>query len=66
MREVIALFGAHRVMFASNFPVDKVTTGSLADIYAGFRDIAAVYSPDEQRDLFANSAARAYGLPLVA
>ena len=66
VREVIALFGAHRVMFASNFPVDKVTTGSLADIYAGFRDIAAVYSPDEQRDLFANSAARAYGLPLVA
>ena len=66
VHETIALFGAHRVMFASNFPVDKITTGSLAEIYSAFREIACIYSADQQRDLFANSAARAFGLTLVA
>jgi predicted TIM-barrel fold metal-dependent hydrolase len=65
VHEVVALFGARRVMFASNFPVDKVTTGALADVYAAFRDIAQRYSDEERRDLFANTAARAYGLPEV-
>lgn len=62
VREVIALFGARRVMFASNYPVDKVTTGSLRDIYAAFREIAAAYSPEEQQLLFAGTASRAYSL----
>ena len=67
VHEVVALFGARRVMFASNYPVDKVTTpGGLAELYETFRDIAERYSPEEQRELFHDAAARAYGLELAA
>jgi hypothetical protein len=67
LHEVVQLFGARRVMFASNYPVDRVTTpGGLAALYNAFRELAARYSPEEQRQMFHDAAARAYGLPEAA
>ncbi|MCI6573553.1 MAG: amidohydrolase family protein [Actinomycetaceae bacterium] len=54
-------FGSERIMFASNFPVDSLT-GSYREIFDGFRAIAAEWSDDEQRDAFARTAVRVYGL----
>ncbi len=56
------IFGADRIMFASNFPVDGLT-GSYRDIYGGFVEIASDWSRDEQRAAFAGNAVRYYRLP---
>ncbi len=40
VREMIAMFGTRRAMFASNFPVDSLC-GSFDDIYSGFKSIVA-------------------------
>ena len=59
----IETFGADRCMFESNFPVDKmgVRYGSLWNCFAR---LAQGASPDEQRSLFAETAARTYKLDL--
>ncbi|MCI3206400.1 thioesterase [Pandoraea capi] len=64
VREVIAMFGAPRVMFASNFPVDSLCA-SYDDIYAGFKSLVASHTPDQQRALFHDTACEVYriGLP---
>ncbi len=53
--EIIAMFGAGRSMFASNFPVDSLC-GTFDQIYTGFKTIAARYTQDEQLRLFAETA----------
>mgnify|MGYP000843729709 FL=1 len=55
------VFGADRVMFASNFPVDSLC-GSYGDIFGGFRELSSNWSPDEQRAAFAGTAIRVYRL----
>lgn len=55
----VELFGAHRCMFESNFPVHK-NWMSYAVLWNAFKRIAANASPQEQADLFAGTAARAY------
>ncbi|MBV9828697.1 MAG: amidohydrolase family protein [Alphaproteobacteria bacterium] len=55
----IELFGAHRCMFESNFPVDKMGV-SYAALWNAFKRITASASADEKRDLYAGTAARAY------
>jgi predicted TIM-barrel fold metal-dependent hydrolase len=47
VEEIIAMFGAHRAMFASNFPVDSLCA-SFDTIYSGFKRIAARYSQADQ------------------
>jgi predicted TIM-barrel fold metal-dependent hydrolase len=59
VREVIAMFGSHRAMFASNFPVDSLC-GSFDDIYSGFKAIVADLPVADQERLFYSNAQRVY------
>ncbi|MDP6416658.1 MAG: amidohydrolase family protein, partial [Gammaproteobacteria bacterium] len=65
-REVILtaveIFGAHRSMFASNFPVDRLC-GSFQTIYAGFREIVSGFVQTDREKMFYSNAARIYRLP---
>jgi len=58
----VELFGTRRTMLASNFPVDGLTA-TYAEVYGGFREITAGWSPEEQLDVFARTAVRHYALP---
>jgi L-fuconolactonase len=64
IRFCIEAFGPSRCLFESNFPVDKRGC-SYVVLWNAFKRIAADCSPEEKRDLFHNTAARAYRLPLV-
>ncbi len=61
IRDAIAIFGADRCMFASNFPVDSLT-GSFQTIFQGFRDAVAKETPSNKRKLFHDNAIRIYRL----
>ena len=58
----IAIFGADRAMFASNFPVDGLC-GTFGAIVEGFKRATADLSPEERHDLFCGTAARTYRVP---
>jgi len=64
INDVIERFGPDRCMFESNFPVDMRGAG-YGVLWNAFKRLAAGYSPDEKRDLFHNTAARAYRLPQI-
>lgn len=57
----IALFGPHRCLFESNFPVEKMGIGWVA-LWNAFKRLAAGCSEEEKRALFAGTARRAYRL----
>jgi predicted TIM-barrel fold metal-dependent hydrolase len=59
--EAIDVFGVGRVMFASNFPVDKLHS-SFATLYTGFEDVLAAFSPVERHKMFYANAERFYDL----
>ncbi|NQD93216.1 amidohydrolase family protein [Pseudomonas sp. CrR25] len=59
VREVIAMFGVERAMFASNFPVDGLC-GSFTTLYDGFRRIVADRPRADQEHLFSSNARRLY------
>ncbi len=59
----IALFGAERCMFESNFPVQKRWC-SYQIVWNAFKRIAAGASVSEKAALFAGTAARVYGVAL--
>jgi predicted TIM-barrel fold metal-dependent hydrolase len=59
VEEIIAMFGANRAMFASNFPVDSLC-GSFDTIYSGFKQIVARYSREDQEFLFCKTARNIY------
>ena len=61
----IDAFGPSRCLFESNFPVDKACYGYV-EIWNAFKRLAAGCSDDERRDLFHDTAARAYRLPTLA
>ena len=54
-------FGPYRVMYASNFPMDKVST-SLINIIDAFSDIVAAYDPDILELVFHKNAKQFYRL----
>ncbi|MEG8037015.1 amidohydrolase family protein [Sphingomonas sp. LR61] len=56
---LVGLYGADRVMFGSNFPVDGMFT-TYAAMLDGFRDILADLPAAEQRAVFHDTAARVY------
>ncbi|QGZ64650.1 amidohydrolase family protein [Paraburkholderia acidisoli] len=62
-REVLAtlhdLFGAERLMFGSNFPVDGLFL-SLDALLTGFKTLVAAWSAAEQRAFFHDTAMRVY------
>lgn len=59
--ETINAFGVDRVMFASNFPVDKLCA-SFDTIYSGFSDIVSGFSKQERQALFHDNAVRIYAM----
>jgi predicted TIM-barrel fold metal-dependent hydrolase len=59
VEEIVAMFGAERAMFASNFPVDSLC-GSFDTIFTGFKTIASRYSQAEQSNLFYDTARTLY------
>jgi L-fuconolactonase len=65
IRFCIDHFGPDRCLFESNFPVDKRGC-SYVVLWNTFKRIAAGYSDAEKRDLFHDSAARAYRVPTLA
>jgi L-fuconolactonase len=65
LRWVIDEFGPALCMFESNFPVDKRGAGYVV-LWNAFKRIAEPYSADDKRDLFHDTAARAYRLPTLA
>ncbi|RUT34556.1 thioesterase [Arsenicitalea aurantiaca] len=62
IRDVIAIFGADRAMFASNFPVDSLA-GDFDTIFSGFAAATADLGEEDQAKLFSETAARVYRLP---
>jgi predicted TIM-barrel fold metal-dependent hydrolase len=59
VRDAIAIFGAGRCMFASNFPVDSLV-GTMAEIFAGFSEATGHLDPAVRRALFHDNAAALY------
>lgn len=59
VREAVAVFGAERAMFASNFPVDRLC-GSYDTIIGGFKRLVADLPSTAQRQLFHDTAQRLY------
>lgn len=57
--ETIDIFGANRVMFASNFPVDKIYS-DFRTLYDAFFEIVQSFSLAEQAKLFRENAERVY------
>ncbi len=57
----IALFGADRCMFESNFPVDKITSG-YGVLWNAFKRLASGASAAEKTALFSGTASKVYRL----
>ena len=60
LREMVAMFGAERCMFGSNFPVDKLWV-SYGDMIAAYREASLHLSDVERRALMHDTAWRVYG-----
>jgi len=61
VRALIDLFGADRVMFGSNFPVDSLCA-DLGPMIDGFKTIVAPLPAAEQEAFFLGTARRIYGV----
>ncbi len=61
LAETVAMFGAGRCLFGSNFPIEKLWT-TYADLIAAHRAAAASLSADEQAQIFAGTARQTYKL----
>ena len=61
VRDVIRIFGVDRCMFASNYPVDRLT-GSFDTIFNGFLEVTKDLSDLDRRKLFHDNAVRTYRL----
>jgi predicted TIM-barrel fold metal-dependent hydrolase len=59
--ETIEAFGTDRAMFASNFPVDKLTS-DYPTLWKGFARIVEAMTADEKAGLFRKNAMRIYRL----
>ena len=57
----IGAFGAHRCMFESNFPVDKIS-GAYATYWNAFKRLASGLSAADKTALFSGTAQRVYKL----
>jgi len=61
LAETVAMFGASRCLFGSNFPIEKLWT-SYADLVAAHRAAAASLPEAEQAQIFAGTARQTYKL----
>ncbi len=64
VRHCIDAFGPSRCLFESNFPVDKPCVGYV-ELWNAFKLLTADLGDGERRDLFHDTAARAYRLPTL-
>ena len=60
-KKTIELFGPDRCMFESNFPVDKQIC-SYVVLWNAFKKIAESFTEEDKRNLFHDTAVRAYQL----
>ena len=61
VKETIALFGADRCLFGSNFPIEKLWT-SYGDLAAAYQAAISHLSPADQAAITSGTAARIYRL----
>jgi len=61
--ETVAIFGAERCLFGSNFPIEKLWT-SYRELVGAFRTAAERLRPDQREAIFSTTAARIYRLEL--
>ncbi|MCA3648316.1 MAG: amidohydrolase family protein, partial [Methylobacterium sp.] len=61
LAETVAMFGASRCLFGSNFPIEKLWT-SHADLIAAHRAASASLPEAEQAQIFAGTARQTYKL----
>ena len=61
VRELIAVFGCNRCMFASNYPVDKMKGITIPALYRRFLEWSSDLSDADRAALFHDTAVRAYG-----
>jgi predicted TIM-barrel fold metal-dependent hydrolase len=59
VHQTVALFGADRCLYGSNFPIEKLWTDH-ATLLAAYRAAVAPYSTDEQVAMLGGTAARVY------
>ena len=59
--ETLAIFGADRCLFGSNFPIEKLWT-SYADLVAAYRTALDPYPEEVQRAVLRDTAVRVYRL----
>ena len=59
VRQAVAMFGADRCLFGSNYPIEKLWT-SYADLVAAFKAAAGGLSEADQSYIFNDTAARVY------
>ncbi|MEV5968095.1 amidohydrolase family protein [Kribbella sp. NPDC051952] len=59
IREAIEIFGPHRCLFASNFPVERPSM-TYRDIWATYDAVTADLSPSEREAVFAGTALSVY------
>ena len=59
--DAIAIFGSKRLMFGSNFPIEKLWT-SHSTLVGAYRDALAKYAEHQQADVFWDVAHRVYRL----
>eukprot|EP00004_Rigifila_ramosa_P014138 TRINITY_DN3192_c0_g1_i2.p1 TRINITY_DN3192_c0_g1~~TRINITY_DN3192_c0_g1_i2.p1 ORF type:complete len:373 (-),score=75.29 TRINITY_DN3192_c0_g1_i2:35-1024(-) len=62
IKEAISIFGIERCMFASNFPMDKVTVGYTV-LWNAYKRIVADLPPADRVRLFHDNAQKLYNLP---
>lgn len=63
IRDIVAIFGAERCMFGSNFPVDRLI-GDFDGIVDGIAQAIAHLTPADRRKIFHDNACRIYRLDL--
>jgi predicted TIM-barrel fold metal-dependent hydrolase len=61
VRETVALFGAERCLFGSNFPIEKLWTG-YADLVAAYEAAVTPLGAAARRQIFEDTATRVYRL----
>jgi predicted TIM-barrel fold metal-dependent hydrolase len=61
IKETVAMFGADRCLYGSNFPIEKLWT-DYETLYQTFRSAIAHLSESEQAAILHDTAARLYRL----
>jgi predicted TIM-barrel fold metal-dependent hydrolase len=61
LNDTVAIFGAERCLFGSNFPIEKLWT-TYRELVDAHRAAAASLRPDQRDAIFGNTAMRVYCL----